>query len=116
MRSDLERGFSLLSVLLALAVVGVLYFAVLGPSRAVEEVQPPMQDLRAAQAAGQETACQRNRSEIQRSLLTWTVTHPGQTPTLEALRRSGFHVPPCPSGGLLEISGQKMVCSRHPER
>ncbi len=59
------------------------------------------------------SACNGNRRELERSLTTWSVTHPGQRPSLDALRKSGFHVPGCPGGGRLSLEGGGVLCSLH---
>ncbi len=66
-----------------------------------------------AQAVGQTVACRMNRRTIEQSIFSWTIGHPDQRPSIEALRRSGFHVPQCPEGGSYEVVETKVICRLH---
>ena len=107
-----QAGFSLLRILAALAIVGLLYVGVQdlnGLSTKVEE------DLVAVPTTSRQTACKMNRLAVSRSLLTWNVTHPEQQATLKKLRDSGVTLAGCPDGGQFSIQGQRVNFSIHKE-
>lgn len=110
-----HRGFTLVSLLLVFVAVAALYLILLNGGDTPDQPPDPRLDIRQARQVGQDTACRGNRRELQRSLLTWSATHPGQSAGLDALREAGFHVPDCPGGGRLSIYGGSVVCSRHGE-
>ena len=105
-----HRGFSFISLIAVLMFVGLLYLGYINLESTAESTQ---HNIEMATRAGQDVSCRMNRQAIQQALLTWSVTHPGQKPTLQALRRSGAHVPDCPERGRIEIKGGKVVCSVH---
>ncbi len=113
MRDSGQRGFALITLLLALAAIAFLYFTILAPGNAKGGAPEPALDLRQAPPVGLAGACRGNRQELQRSFLTWSITHPGQTPTLAAIRASGFEVPNCPGGGIYSVKEQLVECSVH---
>jgi len=105
-----SRGFSYLSLLGALLIIGLLFYFFLGPTTAGLE---KAKQLPAVKKAGQETACSMNRQAIEKAALTWSVTHPGESPSIPKLEQSGIYVPACPEGGKLTIQGNKVICSLH---
>jgi len=103
-----SRGFSLLSVIIALAIIGALYYGYF--NQMGSEIAP----AQAAKQASQVMACSMNRMSIERSITTWSVTNPGKSPTIQDLAAAGVTILPCPDGGTFTIEGKKVLCSVHP--
>lgn len=106
-----QRGFSFLSVLLALLVIGLLYFWIGGPG--LSPVSNSVSEAKTVETAGHLLACEMNRRAIEKELLTWSVTHPGEQATIEKLKAAGVYVPACPDGGRFTIRGKTVTCSVH---
>lgn len=107
-----QSGFSLLSVVAVLGIIGLLYVGAQGLSRQSVAVE---NDLVGATEGSRRTVCVMNRQAISRLLLTWTVTHPGEMATIKKLKESGVHVPGCPEGGKFSIKGELVECTLHRE-
>ena len=105
-----QSGFSLLSVVAVLGIMALLYVGVQGLNRFSAEGE---NDLVAAPKGSRRTACVMNRQAVSRLLLTWSVTHPGETATIKKLQNSGVHVPGCPEGGKFSVLGKRIECSEH---
>lgn len=105
-----QRGFSLISILAALVIGGLVYAAFFHLQSGGTS-----QDLATAtRGAGQTVACQMNRQALERTITTWSISHPGAEPTLAALKESGTPVLPCPEGGEFMIRDRQVQCSTHP--
>lgn len=113
-RQPSQRGFGFLSVLLALLIIGLLYFWIGGPG--LQSVSHSVSEAKTVKTSGNLVACSMNRKAIEKELLTWSVTHPGERPTLAKLKAAGVYVPACPDGGTLSIEGGTVVCSLHSRR
>lgn len=105
-----QRGVSLVSLVAALLILGLLYVGFDSLSRSGN---PLLESTETAMAQGKDVACRLNRLEIERSIMTWTLSHPGREPTLQLLRDEQIHVPPCPEGGKLSLVGRQVRCSLH---
>jgi hypothetical protein len=110
-RRQSQSGLSFLSVLLALLIIGLLYFWIGGPG--LSTAVPQASERSTVKKSGNLLACQMNRRAIEKELMTWSVTHPGERPTIEKLRAGGVYVPACPDGGKLSIRDGKVICSVH---
>ena len=110
MKISNQSGFSLLSVVAVLGIIGLLYVGAQGLSRLSAEGE---NDLVGATESSQRTVCVMNRQAVSRLLLTWTVTHPDETATIKKLKASGVHVPGCPERGKFSIKGELVECSLH---
>lgn len=108
-RMDSERGLGFISVVVALLIIGALYYGYLGQYGMKEEITRGG----VAQTAGRGIACQMNRQAIERAILTWTMSHPGKQPTLKDLERDGIPINRCPEGGSYKVEGKKVSCSLH---
>ncbi len=111
--ASLERGVSLVSILAVLLILGMIY---LGYDTLRRGGPIWAENTAAGLHASAATACRLNRMETERTILTWTISHPGQTVTLEELRKAGLHVPDCPDGGRLELEGRRVLCSLHDKK
>ena len=109
-RSRSERGASFIAVLMAMLIVGALYFGYLKLNTAKSERAVGI----AAIDASRVVACRTNRQTIERSLVMWSVNHPDEAPSLAALEADGIGVPSCPEGGRYELEGRQVQCSKHP--
>ena len=107
---NLQRGVSLVSLVATLLILGLLY---VGFDSLRRSGNPLLESTETALAQSKDVACRLNRIEIERSLLTWTLSHPGRQPTLEGLREAQIHVQPCPEGGELSVQGRQVRCSLH---
>jgi competence protein ComGC len=111
MRRFLDRsGFSTVSVLIAMAIVALLYFGYFKVNSTVSEKKVGIAAIDASRAV----ACRANRQTVERAIVMWSVNHPDDVPSLEALERDGIHVPSCPEGGSYELVGREVHCSKHP--
>jgi len=108
-RATSQRGFSFVSVLLALLIAAALYFGYFGFQRTSHEHSTGL----VAVSASREVACRTNRQNIERDIVLWAVNHAGETPTLAALQADGLRIPACPEGGRYELSGTQVHCSVH---
>ena len=105
-----QKGFSLLSLMGALLVVGCLYLAYNNTRSGVDQVTAGQ----AVADTSRDMACQVNRQALGGAIMTWSISHPGTEPTLETLKRDGVTVVPCPRGGDFTIQGRTVSCSVHP--
>ncbi len=104
-----EQGLAFISVVVALVIIGALYYGYLGQYGMKEELTRGG----VAQTAGRGIACQMNRQAIERAILTWTMSHPGKQPTLKDLENDGISINRCPEGGRFKVEGKKVSCSLH---
>lgn len=109
-RRQTQRGFSILSVVAGLALIGFLYVAYtnLQLSDNTEKATAA-----ATKTAGQQVACATNRQAIERASITWSLSHPGTEPTLQRLEGDGVIILPCPEGGQFRLQGKSVLCSMH---
>jgi competence protein ComGC len=108
-RVSSERGLTFISVVVALVIIGALYYGYLGQYGMKEEITRGG----VAQTAGRGIACQMNRQAIERAILTWSMSHPGKQPTLKDLENDGIPINRCPEGGRFKVEGKKVSCSLH---
>ncbi len=106
---EFQRGFSFISILVSLAIVGLLYFGY----RDQFGVTQTIRTGNVVKSAGQDMACQMNRQALERAIMTWTISHPGKQPTLKDLENDGITILPCPDGGRFRVEGGKVYCSLH---
>jgi hypothetical protein len=104
-----QRGTGFVAVLIALLIAAALYFGYFKKQGGGTERTAGVAAIDASRAV----ACRANRQNIERDISFWSVNHPDEAPTLEALARDGLHVPSCPEGGRYSIVGQHVACSRH---
>ena len=104
-----EQGLAFISVVVALVIIGALYYGYLGQYGMKEELTRGG----VAQTAGRGIACQMNRQAIERAILTWSMSHPGKQPTLKDLENDGISINRCPEGGRFKVEGKKVSCSLH---
>jgi competence protein ComGC len=104
-----QRGFGFVSVLLAMLIVGVLYFGYFKMQSATSDRATGGNAIVVSRAV----ACRTNRQQIERDITMWSVDHPDEPPTLAALQASGLRVPSCPEGGTYDIVGHDVLCSLH---
>lgn len=105
-----QRGFSFVAVLLAMLIAAVLYFGYFKLQNPAAERATGVTAINTSRSA----ACRANRQSIERALIAWSVNHPDEPPTLEALQAEGFGAARCPEGGRYEIVGKEVHCSLHP--
>ncbi|MFN8625627.1 MAG: hypothetical protein U0587_06540 [Candidatus Binatia bacterium] len=108
-RSSRQRGFSFVSVLLALLIAAALYFGYFRVRDTSSEHRPGLVAINASRAV----ACRTNRQNIERDIALWSVNHAGETPSLAALEADGVRIPSCPEGGHYDITGTAVHCSVH---
>jgi hypothetical protein len=104
-----QNGFGFVAVLLALLIAAALYFGYFRLQSAPGERAKGIAAIDAARAV----ACRSNRQTIERDITLWSVSHPGETPTLAAMQADGLHIPACPEGGRYELVGAEVHCSLH---
>src|SRR3990170_8096281 len=104
-----DRGVGFVAVLIALLIAAALYFGYFALPRAVSERSTGQTAIDVSRAA----ACRTNRQTIEREITMWSVNHPGETPTLDALEVSDHHLPSCPEGGRYVLAGRQVRCSLH---
>ncbi|UCF38070.1 MAG: hypothetical protein JSU96_04235 [Acidobacteriota bacterium] len=100
----------LISVLAALLIIGLLIGGYI-------TYQPAPSSSKAAILTARDTAkdaaCHMNRLTLEKALLTWSVQHPNEEPSIRALKRSGILVRGCPQNGELSIRNGQVLCSEH---
>jgi type II secretory pathway component PulJ len=104
-----QNGFGLVAVLLALLIAAALYFGYFQLQSAPGERSKGISAIDAARAV----ACRSNRQIIERDITLWSVSHPGETPTLAAMQADGVRIPACPEGGRYELVDAEVRCSVH---
>ncbi|MDA2937251.1 hypothetical protein MYX75_03180 [Acidobacteria bacterium AH-259-A15] len=104
-----QRGFSILSLVAALLIIGLLYVTYMNLGSGTETAKMAI----TAKTAGRGVACQMNRQAAERAIMTWSISHPGTQPTLEALKRERIPITPCPEGGQFRLEGREVRCSIH---
>lgn len=104
-----QRGFGFVSILVTLAIVGLLYFGYQDQFGVTQTIRTG----NVVKSAGQEMACQMNRQALERAIMTWSISHPGKQPTLKDLENDGITILPCPDGGRFRVEGEKVYCSLH---
>lgn len=104
-----QHGFGFVAVLLAMLIAAALYFGYFKMQNATAERSTGIAAIDASRAV----ACRTNRQTIERDISFWSVNHPDETPTFEALARDGIHIPSCPEGGHYSLVGLHVACSRH---
>ena len=100
----------MIALLIVLVIIAILYGSQMGwrgtpdPGTAQYSIE-----------RSQDAACTANRSVMATSIMAWSVSHPGEKPTIEAMRASGASVPRCPKGGVYTIGedGRTVYCSLH---
>lgn len=109
------RGFTLLSILVVVALVGLGYLVLVGFPTGAGGNRHAVSGRQLVQSPGLSlaAACRSNRRAVVKALTTWAVSHPDRPATLEDLRRRGLVVQECPEGGEFELVGDKVVCRRH---
>jgi hypothetical protein len=105
-----ERGMSFIAVLLALAIVGLLYFGYMRMNTVRQEQSVGITAIEASKGV----ACRVQRQQIERDIMMWSASHDGAMPgSLDDLEAGGVHVPSCPEGGDYSLDGRHVVCSLH---
>jgi competence protein ComGC len=110
-RKSTEGGFTILSVLLALLVIGLLYVWLTGGGMPATMNSVPQ--ARVVQKASVDLSCRMNLQALDKEILTWSATHPGKKPTIEELKKSGVVLLGCPEGGRWTIRDGHARCSIH---
>ncbi len=106
-----ERGMSLVSILAALLVMGVLYAGYFNLSDGGSTISKGGDVKDASQAM----SCGMNRRSTEQAMMRWSITHPDEQLTIERMEREGILVKQCPDGGRYSINGKKVLCSIHPD-
>ncbi len=109
-RKSREGGFSILSVLLALLVIGLLYVWLAGGMPSTVNSVSQAQVVKKASVV---LSCRMNLQAVDKEIVTWCATHPGMKPTLEDLKKSGVVILGCPEGGQWSIRDGHVRCSVH---
>jgi competence protein ComGC len=104
-----SRGFSFVSVLLALLILAVLYFGYFHLQSATNERTTKIQGLEAAKAV----ACRTQREQLERDVQMYAADHDGPPHSLDDLARAGIPIPSCPEGGHYALVGTHVTCSVH---
>jgi competence protein ComGC len=105
-----QQGFGFVAILLAMLIVAVLYFGYFKMQNSMSQQRTTaVSSLDASRAV----ACRANKANIESNIQLWAVDHPGEQPTIDALRASGLNIPTCPSGGTYTIAAGKVHCSIH---
>lgn len=105
-----QHGFGFVAILLALLIVAVLYFGYFKMQNSMSQQRTTaVSSLDASRAV----ACRANKASIESNIQLWAVDHPGEQPTIDALRAAGLNIPTCPSGGAYTITAGQVHCSIH---
>ncbi len=107
---NLQKGVSLVSLVAALVILGLLYVGYDSLHRSGEAAAST---IATGVSASHATACRMNCAELERTVLTWSISHPGLEPTWKRLRDDHLFVPDCPDGGRLSLQGKHVTCSLH---
>jgi competence protein ComGC len=107
--SSRPLGFTLLGLLLVLAIIAILmanYFEP-GPGKEGSLAQVSIDRSKAV-------ACVANATSYRSAVQMWTINHPGEAPTRDAMAQSGVNAPSCPEGGEYSLGPNgEVYCSIH---
>ncbi|HVN83411.1 MAG TPA: hypothetical protein VMW17_01060 [Candidatus Binatia bacterium] len=105
-----QRGFSFVSIVVAMLVLAALYFGYFHfQSSMTSERKTGIQSIEAAK----DVACRTQRQQIERDVQLYVADHDHPPRSLDDLEHAGIHVPPCPEGGDYSLRGAHVVCSKH---
>ncbi len=107
MKTNSQRGFTLLEILLVLAILGTLTGMYLGPGPGGTPGGPIIYLERT-----QKAACMANRAAFRPKLVEFQIEY-GHDPTPEDLKRMGASIPRCPEGGQYYILDGTLYCTLH---
>ena len=108
-RMGSQRGLTLIPIVVAIAIIGLLLLT----SRHESRTQREIGTTRAGRRDGQATACQKTRAALERAVMNWAMNNPGKQVTLRNLQEDGIVITRCPQGGQYSVSGAKIYCSLH---
>lgn len=92
-RPKQNRGFAILGILLALAIILILSGHYFTKDEASQKTYVETQIDKSTDAA-----CAANRRTLEGSVSAWQVSHFNEQPTAEKLRKARYSVPRCPDG------------------
>ncbi len=104
-----KKGFTILSVLLALVIILILVGNYLGPEKKGEKnwAQTNIEK-------SENTACLANRTQLVTQISMYVVNHPGEPLTIDKMQAANYSVPLCPDGGVYSIGkNNEVYCSKH---
>lgn len=104
-----RRGFYLIGLLMCLVIIGYLtYGGYFSPnSQGVSTYQNTMNKTNNAE-------CLSNRAALRPTIVTWQMSHTGETPTIEALAKTNINIPKCRDKGVFSINAAgELFCSFH---
>jgi competence protein ComGC len=103
------RGLSFVSILLALVIIGALYFGYFRMSATKNEKAVGIQSIQVSKAA----ACRTQRQQVERDIQSYMASHDAAPGSLGDLERDGIRIPNCPEGGRYALAGTHVTCSVH---
>lgn len=106
-----SSGFGFISILAALAIVGLLYLGFVGLSSGGTT---STHRIELAKGASVSAACVNNQRAAEIAISTWSISHPNERPTLDKLKQSGIRISGCPEKGTITLKDGKIACSLHP--
>lgn len=86
-----SKGFMLLGLLMALVIVLILMGYYFKKDKDTQRMYVQTQIDKS-----KNVACTVNRQTLSTSIMTWTISHPGEQVTVEKLRQAAASVPHCP--------------------
>lgn len=108
-KKNTQRGYTIISLLLALVIILILVGNYMGPDKEKQKTWAQTNIDRS-----KDVTCAANRTQITTQLSMFQINHPGKNVTIESMQAANYSIPTCPSGGKYSIGDKNEIyCSIH---